>query len=145
MSGFSGGVSRGEKLWSHPNLGGEIKISIHELQYGFKISAIDQVSDQVTKMNSHIRAFTSHNLSHETDSLKAILEITARYSTDNALCLLLGMPVWARSFADAKSALPHIFALSVSTWTHAAAPQVAKDAEMYVTDCPRRDRFPSST
>jgi hypothetical protein len=118
---------------------------VPELQYGFKASDVEkEVSEQVLKLDSHIRAFTSRNLSHDGDSLNAFLGVAARYSTNNGLRLLHGMPVWAGSFATGKPGLQHTFALSISSWTHTAQP-VAKDAEMYVVDCPRRPQFPSWT
>ena len=54
------------------------------------------------------------------------------------------MPVLAGLFANGKPRLQDTFALSVSAWTHAAQ-QVAKDAEMFVANCPRRSQFPSWT
>jgi len=117
---------------------------VPELQYGFKSSAIDEVSEQVLKLDGHIQAFTSRNLSYDSDSLNAFLGIAARYSTNNGLCLLLGMPVLAGLFANEKPGLQDTFALFVSGWTHAAQ-RVAGDAEMYVADCPRRAQFPSWT
>jgi hypothetical protein len=36
-----------------------------ELQYVFEIPAVEEVSDQVLKLDSHIRAFTSRNLSYD--------------------------------------------------------------------------------
>jgi hypothetical protein len=116
---------------------------VPELRYGFKTSAVDEVSEQVLKLDSHIRAFTSRNLSYDSDSLNAFLGVAARYSTDNGLCLL-GMPVLAGLFANGKPGLQDTFALSVSAWTRAAQ-RVAEDAEMYVADCPRRAQFPSWT
>ena len=114
------------------------------VKYGFKTSAVDEVSEQVLKLDSHIRAFTSRNLSYDSDSLNAFLGVAVRYSTDNGLCLLLGMPVLAGLFANGKPVLQDTFALSVSAWTHAAQ-RVAEDAEMYVADCPLRAQFPSWT
>ncbi|MCJ1456806.1 hypothetical protein MMC28_007171 [Mycoblastus sanguinarius] len=115
-----------------------------ELQYGFKASGVDEVSEQVLKLDRHIRAFTSRNLGYDSDSLNAFLGVAARYSTNSGLYLLLGMPVWAGLFATGKPGLQDTFVLSVSTWTHAAQ-RVAEDAEMYVVDCPRRPQFPSWT
>jgi hypothetical protein len=117
---------------------------VPELQYGFKASDVEEeASEQVLKLDSHIRAFTSHNLSYDRDSLNAFLGVAARYSTNHGLNLL-GMPVCAGSFAPGKSRLQLTFALSISSWTHTARP-VAKDAEIYVVDCPRRPQFPSWT
>jgi hypothetical protein len=117
---------------------------VPETQYGFKASdAEEEVSEQVLKLDSHIRAFTSRNLSYDSDSLNAFLGVAARYSANNGL-YLLGMPVWAGSFTTGKSGLQLTFALSMSSWTHTARP-AAKDAEMYVVDCPRRPQFPSWT
>lgn len=115
-----------------------------ELQYGFKASIGNEVFEQILKLDSHIRAFTSRNLGHDSDSLNAFLGVAAQYSTNSGLYLLLGMPVWAGLFATGKPGLQDTFALSVSAWTHAAQ-QVAEDAEMYVVDCPRRPQFPSWT
>ena len=117
---------------------------VPELQYGFKTSAADAVAEQVTKLDSHIRAFTSRNLSYDSDSLNAFLGVAARYSTDRGLSLLLGIPVWTGLFADGKPGLQHTFALSISAWTHAAEP-VEQNAEMDVAHCPRRAQFPSWT
>ncbi|KAN0094178.1 HET domain containing protein [Hyaloscypha variabilis] len=118
---------------------------VPELQYGFKSSDIDgEVPEQVLRLDSHIRTFTSRNLSYDGDSLNAFLGVAARYSTDSGLSLLLGMPVWAGQFATGKPGLQNTFALSVSSWTH-TAPPVDKDAEMYVMKCPRRPQFPSWT
>lgn len=117
---------------------------VPELQYGFKVPAVEEVSEQVLKLDSHIRAFTSRNLSYDGDSLSAFLGVAAQYSTEDGLCLLLGMPMWAGRFADSRPGVQHTFALSLSAWTHAAKP-VAENAEMYVADCPRRAQFPSWT
>lgn len=114
------------------------------LQYGFRSSDVDAVSEQVLKLDGHIGAFTSRNLSYDNDSLNAVLGIAGRYSNNSGLCLLLGMPVWAGLFATGKPGLQDTFALSVSTWSHAAQ-RVSEDAEMYVVDCPRRTQFPSWT
>jgi hypothetical protein len=116
-----------------------------ELQYGFKASDVEEeVSEQVLKLDSHIRSFTSRNLSYDGDALNAFLGVAARYSSNNGLCLLLGMPVWAGKFATGKPRAQDTFGLSISAWTHTAQP-VEKDAEMYVVDCPRRPQFPSWT
>jgi len=65
-----------------------------ELQYRFKSSNIDgEVPEQVLKLDSHIRAFTSRNLSYDGDLLNAFLGVAARYLTNGGLSLLLGMPV----------------------------------------------------
>ena len=117
---------------------------VPELQYGFKTSGVEEVSEQVLKLDSHIRAFTSRNLSYDYDSLNAFHGVAAQYSTNGGLCLLLGMPVWAGLFATEKPGLQDTFALSVSAWAHAAQ-RVAEDAEMYIVDCPRRPQFPSWT
>lgn len=117
---------------------------VPELQYGFKSSAINGISEQILKLDSHIYAFTSRNLSYDSDSLNAFQGIAAQYSTNDGLCLLLGVPVLAGLFANGKPGLQDTFALSVSAWTHTAQP-VAKDAEMFVADCPRRSQFPSWT
>ena len=117
---------------------------VPELQYGFKKSAAEAVAEQVTKLDSHIRAFTSRSLSYDSDSLNAFLGVAARYSTDRGLSLLLGIPVWTGLFADGKPGLQHTFALSISAWTHAAEP-VEQNAEMYVAHCPRQAQFPSWT
>ena len=93
---------------------------VPELQYGFKTSDVNEVSEQVQKLDSHIRAFTSRNLSYDSDSLNAFLGVAARYSTNGGLCLLLGMPVWAGLFATGKPGLQDTFALSVSAWAHPA-------------------------
>ena len=65
-----------------------------ELQYGFKASDVEEeASEQVLKLDSHIRAFTSRNLSYDGDLLNAFLGVAARYLTNGGLSLLLGMPV----------------------------------------------------
>ncbi|KAM0797691.1 heterokaryon incompatibility protein-domain-containing protein [Usnea florida] len=117
---------------------------VPELQYGFELPAIDEISEQVLMLDSHINAFTSRNLSYDSDSLNAFQGIAAQYSTNDGLCLLLGIPVLAGPFADGQPGLQNTFALSVSAWTHTAQ-RVARDAEMYVADCPRRSLFPSWT
>jgi hypothetical protein len=120
---------------------------VPELQYGFNAPAVEEeeVSEQVLKLDSHVRAFTSRNLSYDSDSLNAFLGAAARYSTNNdGLCLLVGMPVWAGVFANKKPGLQNTFALSVTAWTHAGQ-RTEKNAEMYVVDCPRRAQFPSWT
>ncbi|KAE9381913.1 HET-domain-containing protein [Stipitochalara longipes BDJ] len=118
---------------------------VPELQYGFKASDVDEeVSEQVSRLDSHIRAFTSRNLSYDGDSLNAFLGVAARYSTNNGLSLVLGMPVWAALFATGKPGLQDTFALSISAWTHTATP-IANEAEMYVVNCQRRPQFPSWT
>ena len=66
---------------------------VPELQYGFKNSVVDEVSDQVLKLDSHKCGFTSRNLSYEHEPLNASLRVAARYSTDSGLYLLLGMPI----------------------------------------------------
>lgn len=117
---------------------------VPELQYGYSPSDFTEVSKQIATLDSHIRAFTSRNLTNESDSLNAFLGIAARYSTNNGLHLLLGMPVLAGLFANGKPGLQDTFALSLSAWTHTAKP-ATRDAEMYVADCPRRKQFPSWT
>lgn len=117
---------------------------VPELQYGFKPAASDEISEQVLMLDSHINAFTSRNLTYDSDSLNAFQGIAAQYSTNDGLCLLLGIPVLAGLFANGKPGLQDTFALSVSAWTHTAQ-RVAKDAEMFVADCPRRSQFPSWT
>jgi hypothetical protein len=78
---------------------------VPELQYGFNTPGVkEEVSEQVLKLDSHIRAFTSRNLSYYSDSLNAFLGVAARYFTNNdGLCLLVGMPVWVGVFANRKS------------------------------------------
>lgn len=117
---------------------------VPRLQYGFKTSDVDEVSEQVLKLDGHVRAFIKRNLRYDSDSLNAFLGIAARYSSTNGLCLVMGMPVWAGLFATGKPGPQDAFALSVSAWTHTAQ-RVAKDAEMYVIHCPRRPQFPSWT
>ncbi|MCJ1231587.1 hypothetical protein MMC12_008265 [Toensbergia leucococca] len=117
---------------------------VPKLQYGFNISGAEEVSKQVLKLVSHICAFTSRNLSYDSDSLNAFLGIAAKYSSNSGLCVLLGMPVWASQFATERPGLQDTFALSISGWTHAAQ-RLEKDAEMYVVNCPRRSQFPSWT
>ena len=118
---------------------------VPELQYGFQISDVaEEIGEQILKLDSHIRAFTSRNLSYDSDAWNAFLGVAARYSTNDGLCLLLGMPVWAGLFATGKPGLQDTFAMSISAWTHAAE-RVAQDAEMYVVDSPRRSQFPSWT
>ena len=117
---------------------------VPELQYDFTTSKVNESSEQVLKLDSHIRAFTGRKLSHASDSLNAFPGVAARYSTDDSLCLLLGMPVWAGLFANKIPGLQHTFALSLSTWTHAAQ-RVAENVEMYAANCPRRTQFPSWT
>ena len=112
--------------------------SVPELQYGFKV---DEVSEQALKLDSHMRAFTSRNLSYHSDSLNVFLGVASRYSTHNGLRLLLGMCVWVCQFPNRKPSLQHKFALSVSSWTHAAQ-RVVEDAEIYVATCPQRAQFP---
>jgi hypothetical protein len=117
---------------------------VPELQYGFKASDVkEEVSEQVLKLDSHIRSFTFRKLSYDGDALNAFLGVAARYSSNSGLCLL-GMPVWAGKFATGKPGAQYTFGLSISAWTHTAQP-VEKDAEMYVVDCPRRPQFPSWT
>ena len=117
---------------------------VPELQYGFKTSVMTEISDQIQKLDSHIHAFTSRSLSYDSDSLNAFLGIAVQYSNDNGLCLLLGVPVFAGLFANGEPGLQDTFALSISTWTH-AAPRMVEDAEIYVTDCRQRAQFPSWT
>ncbi|MCJ1309316.1 hypothetical protein MMC25_002975 [Agyrium rufum] len=117
---------------------------VPELQYGYRPSSTTEVSEQLVKLDSHIRAFTSRKLSYESDSLNAFLGVATRYSNDNGLFLLLGMPVLAGLFANGKPGLQDTFALSVSAWTHTAQPE-AKGSELYVADCSRRKQFPSWT
>lgn len=66
---------------------------VPEIQYGFKTSDIEEVPEQVLKLDSHIRAFTSRNLSYDSDSLNAFLGVAAQYSTNSGLCLLLSQLV----------------------------------------------------
>ena len=118
---------------------------VPELQYGFQASDVaEEVGEQILKLDSHIRAFTSRNLSYDSDAWNAFLGVAARYSTNNGLSLLLGMPVWAGLFATGNPGLQDTFAMSISAWTHAAE-RVAEDSEMYVVDLPRRSQFPSWT
>jgi hypothetical protein len=115
-----------------------------ELQYGFEIPAVEEVSDHVLKLDSHIRAFISRNLSYDGDSLSAFLGVAARYSCPGGLRLFVGIPVWAGPFANGQPGAQHTFALSLSSWTHIAE-RVAGSIELYVADCPRRAQFPSWT
>ena len=96
---------------------------VPELQYGFNIPGVkEEVSEQVLKLDSHIRAFTSRNLSYYSDSLNAFLGVAARYFTNNdGLCLLVGMPVWVGVFTNRKPGLQDTFALSITAWTHMLA------------------------
>lgn len=66
---------------------------VHQLQYGFKTSDVDEISEQVLKLDGHVRAFITRNLSCDSDSLNAFLGIAAHYSSINDLCLVMGMPV----------------------------------------------------
>ena len=50
--------------------------------------------------------------------------------------------MWTGRFGNRKPGLRDTFALSISTWTHAAQ-QVTRGAKMYVADCTRRPQFPS--
>ena len=78
--------------------------SLRHLQYGFHASSHTRppVGQQIQQLANHIRAYTSRNLSKDSDSLNAFLGIAAHYSMDKGLSLLLGLPVWTGSFADRK-------------------------------------------
>ena len=78
--------------------------SLPNLQYGFHASSTTRppVGQQIQQLANHIRAYTSRNLSKDSDSLNAFLGIAAHYSMDKGLSLLLGLPVWTGSFADRK-------------------------------------------
>jgi hypothetical protein len=118
---------------------------VPELQYGFKPVHAEEVFEQVVKLDSHIKAFTSRNLSHDSDSLNAFLGVAARYSVDDdGLALVLGMPVWTGKLASGRQELHITFALSISTWAHEGK-SLKKDSGLYVANCPRRDDFPSWT
>ena len=115
-----------------------------ELQYGFQPLTNHDNGDRVVTLDGHISAFTARKLTDGGDSLGAFMGVAASYTTDAGLYLLLGLPVWAGTFANDKPGLQHTFALSLSSWTHVADP-VEHDAKMYVADCPRRNQFPSWT
>lgn len=119
-----------------------------ELQYGFRDEAVEGVDGEVRRLDAHIRAFTGRRLTDVKDSLNAFLGVAARYAPGRdggagGLALVQGIPVWMGVFADGRSpALQHTFAFSVSVWFHVARP-VARRAELYVADRPRRGQFPS--
>ncbi|KAK4034664.1 heterokaryon incompatibility protein-domain-containing protein [Parachaetomium inaequale] len=118
--------------------------AVPELQYGFREEGVRGVDEEVKRLDAHIRAFTGRKLTNGGDSLNAFLGVAARYSArEEGLALVQGIPVWTGRFADGRQpALQHTFAFSVSVWFHVARP-VARRAEMYVVNCPRRAQFPS--
>ena len=119
------------------------------LQYGFQAPTKDEVSEQVRELDSHVHAFTTRTLSYASDSLNAFLGIASHYSTNDGLCLVLGLPVWAGLFANGEPGLQHTFALSLSAWAHTAPPETLDadyyGADVYNAECPRRTQFPSWT
>ncbi|GAB1318003.1 hypothetical protein MFIFM68171_08213 [Madurella fahalii] len=128
-------------------LSGVLDGDIHhvpELQYGFKPVHAQEVFEQIVKLDGHIKAFTSRNLSHPSDSYNAFLGVAARYSVDDGLALILGMPVWTGTLANGRRALDITFALSISTWAHEAKCKETVPG-LYTADCARRDQFPSWT
>ncbi|KAI0376121.1 heterokaryon incompatibility protein-domain-containing protein [Hypomontagnella monticulosa] len=132
------------------NLSGIFDGDIHrvpELQYGYRISATDDVAEQVRKLDSHIRTFTSRTLSYDSDSLNAFMGVAACYTgVNDGLALLLGIPVWAGEFANGQPGLQHTFALSISAWTHAAPRRpIETGALIFQANCRRRSQFPSWT
>ncbi|KAH9863969.1 hypothetical protein J1614_009902 [Plenodomus biglobosus] len=115
-----------------------------ELQYGFRPPMLDNVDDQVVTLDGHIQAFTSRNLTDPGDALRAFMGVANTYTTDNGLCLLLGLPVWAGACANDKPGLQHTFALSISSWTHDATPY-GSERGLVIGDCIRQPQFPSWT
>ncbi|KAI8933495.1 hypothetical protein NX059_009233 [Plenodomus lindquistii] len=115
-----------------------------ELQYGFQPPKIEHIGDQVVTLDGHIEAYTSRNLTDGCDTLRAFMGVANTYTTDNGLCLLLGIPAWAGSCANGNSGLQHTFALSVSSWTHTDATR-GRAQGMLTTSCARRSQFPSWT
>jgi hypothetical protein len=102
------------------------------------------VDEEVKRLDAHIRAYTGRKLTNGGDSLNAFLGVAARYAArEEGLALVQGIPVWTGMFADGRRpALQHTFAFSVSVWFHVARP-VARRAELYVANCPRREQFPT--
>ncbi|KAI0877853.1 hypothetical protein GGS24DRAFT_487544 [Hypoxylon argillaceum] len=116
-----------------------------ELQYGFpgEDNSGDDVTAQVKRLDSHIRAFTSRKLADPQDSWNAFLGVAARYTGKaKGLSLVLGIPYWAGLFANGQPALQHSFAVSVSVWFHVGRP-VEPASLLRVASCVRRARFPS--
>ncbi|KAK4238337.1 hypothetical protein C8A03DRAFT_33629 [Achaetomium macrosporum] len=108
---------------------------------------IFETFEQVVKLDGHIKAFISRNLSHGGDSYNAFLGVAARYSVDDGLSLVLGMPVWTGTLANGRQALHTTFVLSISTWAHEGelVYRGTKNSGIYVVNCARRDDFPSWT
>ncbi|KAH9880553.1 hypothetical protein IAQ61_000846 [Plenodomus lingam] len=113
-----------------------------ELQYGFQQPKLDNVDDQVVTLDGHIQAFTCRNLTDPGDTLRAFTGVANTYITDDGLCLLLGLPIWAGACANDKPGLQHTFALSLSSWTHIDTSR-SHEPGIVIGDCTRRPQFPS--
>ena len=97
------------------------------------------------KLDGHIKAFTSRDLTFDSDSYNAFLDIASRYTVDGGLALVLGMPVWTGSLPDGGGELLRAtFALSLSTWAHEGERSEARYG-LHVARCERRGDFPSWT
>jgi hypothetical protein len=99
---------------------------VPELQYGFQPEDTNNLAKDIETINGHIRGFTSRNLTDPGDSLNAFLGVSSSISKKDGLSLMLGIPVWARPFADGQPGLQHTFALSISIWFHLGKPIEAK-------------------
>ncbi|PKS08774.1 hypothetical protein jhhlp_004827 [Lomentospora prolificans] len=117
---------------------------VPEFQYGFQSGDAGDVSDQVERLDGHIRSFTSRELTNAEDAWNAFMGIASTYANPDGLAMILGIPVWAGTFSYGNPGLKHSFAMSMSVWSHVGK-RIEPRSEMYCADCVRLSKFPSWT
>lgn len=112
----------------------------YRLDYGFPVHREASLRAQLRGLNEHIREFSKRKLSHDIDTLPALLGIVGLYKKTEAMCLFHGIPMWIGNIAGGINGAQITFALSVSSWYHRTGP----DHHMYVSSlCRRKSDLPS--
>ncbi|KAH9209012.1 heterokaryon incompatibility protein-domain-containing protein [Leptodontidium sp. 2 PMI_412] len=119
-----------------------IQDEAYRLDYGFPVHREANLRAQLRGLNEHIREFSKRKLSHDTDTIPALLGIFGMYKQTEAMRLFHGIPMWIGNIAGDVNGAQITFALSVSSWYHRTDP----DHYMYVsTSCRRKSHLPSWT
>jgi len=84
---------------------------VYRLDYGFPIHREASLRAQLRGLNEHVREFSKRKLSHDTDTLPALLGIVGLYKKTEAICLFQGIPMWIANIAGDVNGAQITFAL----------------------------------